>query len=280
MRAVQYVFTGMMAASFLLSGCAHQPSAPSSSSPSTSSAGATEALALAAPRHGDFGHYTLALTWQPGFCTGPEGNSCQADQPHTPLIGLHGLWASRPSDLIQAQVPVTTWWRKGCSLYDGGAPSAAPALSDALTHRLSEVVAHTHSSLVAHEYTKHVQCFGMDGEQFFSVATHLRDRFAALPAAAHLLTEAGTRIAKADLTRQIEADTGPLPNRGVQFQCNKTPTGEAVLSQIWFTLKPASLDKFPKTDAFLSSPQLQDNCPAQFLVPQWATAGTVGGAAR
>lgn len=265
MRAVQFLFSGMMAACFLLSGCAQHPSAPS--------AGGAADMALTAPRHGDFGHYTLALTWQPGFCTGPEGNSCQADQPHTPLIGLHGLWASRPSDLIRAQVPVTTWWRKGCSLYDGEMASAFPTLSDGLSHRLSEVVAHTHSSLVAHEYTKHVQCFGMEGEQFFSVASRLRDRFAELPSAQHLTAEAGTRVTKAELTSQIEADTGPLPERGVQFQCNKTQQGEAVLSQIWFTLKPASLDKFPKTDAFLSSPQMQDNCPSQFLVPQWTASG-------
>lgn len=261
MRAVQFLFSGVMAACVLMSGCAHHPPAPS---PAT-----TTTLSLAAPQHGDFGHYTLALTWQPGFCTGPEGSSCQADQPKTPLIGLHGLWASRPSDLIKAQVPVTTWWRKGCSLYEGDAASPPPTFSKALSHRLSEVVAHTHSDLVAHEYSKHVHCFGMDGEQFFSVASQLRDRFEQLPSARHLTAESGMVIEKADLTRQIEADTGPLPERGVQFQCNKTPQGQSVLAQVWFTLKPDSLSSFPKTDAFMSSPQVQDNCPARFLVPQW-----------
>ncbi|OUI84876.1 ribonuclease T2 family protein [Acetobacter tropicalis] len=259
MRAVQFLFSGMMAASVLLSGCAHHASAPP----------VPASISLTAPLHGDFGHYTVALTWQPGFCTGPEGNSCQADQPKTPLIGLHGLWASRPSDLIKAQVPVTTWWRKGCSLYEGDASPPVPRFSPTLSHRLSDVVAHTHSDLVAHEYAKHVHCFGMQEEQFFSVAIQLRDRFAALPSAQHLTSEPGTVIAKADLTREIEADTGPLPDRGVQFQCNKTPQGQSVLAQIWFTLKPDALSRFPKADAFMSSPQMQDNCPASFLVPQW-----------
>ncbi|PCD78725.1 ribonuclease I [Acetobacter orleanensis] len=257
----------MMAAFLLLSGCAHQPSAPL--------AGAMADLTLSAPRHGDFGHYTLALTWQPGFCTGPEGATCQADQPKTPLIGLHGLWASRPSDLIRAQVPVTLWWRKGCSLYESDAV-APPVLSDPLAHRLSDVVAHTHSDLVAHEYSKHVQCFGMEGERFFSVASQLRDRFAALPSARSLTAFAGQQVTKAELTKEIEADTGLLPERGIQFQCNKTPQGETVLAQIWFTLKPTSLSRFPKADAFLSSPQNQDNCPASFRVPQWAGVARTG----
>lgn len=263
MRSGHVFFSGLIAVCLLLSGCVDQPSAPS--------AGSATDLTLPAPRHGDFGHYTLALTWQPGFCTGPEGATCQADQPRTPLIGLHGLWASRPSDLIQAQVPVTLWWRKGCGLYESGT-AAPPALSSSLTHRLSEVVAHTHSDLVAHEYSKHVHCFGMEGERFFSVASHLRDRFAALPSARSLTEAAGQRVVKADLVKEIEADTGPLPERGVQFQCNKTPQGQAVLAQIWFTLSPASLNRFPKTEAFLSSPQSQDNCPASFLVPQWSEA--------
>lgn len=273
MRPAHVLPTGLMAAFFLLSGCAHQPAVPP--------AGPEAPLSLQAPRHGDFGHYTLALTWQPGFCTSPEGASCQPDQPRTPLVGLHGLWASRPSDLIKAQVPVTLWWRKGCSLYEGEAPASAPAstpalsaptLSAPLAHRLSEMVAHTRSSLVAHEYSKHVQCFGMEAEQFFTVASHLRDRFAALPSARSLTASAGQRIAKADLAREIEADTGPLPERGVQFQCNKTPQGDAVLAQIWFTLKPDALNSFPKTEAFLSSPHNQDNCPASFLVPTWGGA--------
>ncbi|MGX7345490.1 ribonuclease T2 family protein [Acetobacter pasteurianus] len=266
MRAVHILYSGIIAACLLISGCAYHPSAPPSAT--------TESLDLVAPQHGDFGHYTLALTWQPGFCTGPEGSTCQANQPKIPLIGLHGLWASRPSDLIKTQVPVTTWWRKGCSLYEDETTAPPPALSNSLSHRLSEIVAHTHSDLVAHEYTKHVHCFGMDGEQFFSIAAQLRDRFARLPAAQHLTTTSGTLIAKTDLTKQIEADTGPLPERGVQFQCNKTPQGHPVLAQIWFTLKPTSLSSFPKSDAFMSSPQLQDNCPAHFLVPQWATDGS------
>lgn len=261
MRAASLFLSSLFAACAFLSACTQQPpqlARPSPPSPS-----------LIVPQHADFGHYTLALTWQPGFCSGPEGTTCRADQPATPLIGLHGLWASRPSDLIKAQLPVTTWWRKGCGIYE--AEDAAPTLtlSPALSHRLSEVVAHTHSDLVSHEYAKHVHCFAIDGEQFFTTATNLRDRFADLPSARYLTSLEGHEVEKQDLVTHITADTGALPERGVQFQCNKNASGQTVLAQIWFTLKPNALFAFPKADAFLSSPQMQDNCPARFLVPRW-----------
>ncbi|GAN61668.1 hypothetical protein ACI01nite_24620 [Acetobacter cibinongensis] len=268
MRLMSKRFSGAVLALALLSGCAHHaPNSPPANQDQSS-------LSLAAPQHGDFGHYTLALTWQPGFCSGPKGNSCNADQPREPLVGLHGLWASRPSDLIKTNVPVTTWWQKGCALYTPGATLPAPHLSAPLTQRLAELVAHTHSNLVDHEYKKHVQCFGMDGEQFFTAAATLRDRFASLPAARYLESSAGQVITKTDLSQRIQADTGALPDRGVQFQCNKDAQNRTILSQIWFTLKPDHLSSFSRAEAFLSSPQLQDNCPARFLVPEWQKPAT------
>lgn len=241
---------------------------------SLTDAGVKTPITLDVPQHSDFGHYTLALTWQPGFCSGPKGMTCNADQPHDPLIGLHGLWASRPADIIKAGVPVTTWWQKGCALYSAETHPTTFGLSAELAQKLSEIVAHTHSSLVEHEYKKHVQCFGMNEEQFFTAAAALRTRFASLPSARKLEELSGQTITKTELVKRLRDDTGPLPARGVQFQCNKTAQGETVLSQIWFTLKPSGLTQFPNASAFMSSPQEQDNCPAQFLLPQWAASAT------
>ncbi|MDT8872142.1 hypothetical protein RAA17_15620 [Komagataeibacter rhaeticus] len=101
----------------LMAGCAHTPPAAR-----------TDALSIPVVQHGDFGHYTLALTWQPGFCTDQHGTTCQPDQPHTPLVGLHGLWASRPADLVRDGLPVTLWWIKGCDIYqhDDTPPQLSP----------------------------------------------------------------------------------------------------------------------------------------------------------
>src|ERR1700761_3794991 len=81
-----------------------------------------EPSTLAVPSHRDFHDYTLALTWQPGICSAPGGlpkpvvpssEICTHDQPHVPLIGLHGLWASLPRSLEMKHVPIEEWWARG-----------------------------------------------------------------------------------------------------------------------------------------------------------------------
>ncbi|MFT8591883.1 MAG: ribonuclease I [Acetobacter orientalis] len=252
----------------LLSGCVAQPA--QQNAPNIPHALPVQSTELSVPKHGDFGHYTFALTWQPGFCSGPNGKSCTDSQPLTPLIGLHGLWASRPSDLIQAKLPVTTWWQKGCSVYNASTTAATPQLDTNLSATLASVMPHTRTPLWVHEYQKHASCFGMQATQFFTTAATLRNRFVALPSAQALINSAGHEIEKTTLNQLIERDTGTLPERAVQFQCNKTAQGQSILSQIWFTLKTDSLSKFPRAEAFIKNAHEQDNCPARFLIPQWS----------
>ncbi|MBV1824030.1 ribonuclease T2 family protein [Komagataeibacter oboediens] len=263
LRGLHPTLAALVPALCLMAGCAHTP-------PSTH----TDALSIPVTRHGDFGHYTLALTWQPGFCTDQHGPSCQPDQPHAPLIGLHGLWASRPSDLVREGLPVTQWWIKGCDIYQHD--DTPPQLSPALSKRLSGTVAHTRSSLVTHEYTKHVQCFGMNAERFFTVASTLRDRFAAGPVGRELDHDAGRDISKADVIGSFERTYGTLPERGLQFRCNTDAQGQPILAQLWFTLDPRGLGRFPAASGFLPSPDVQDNCPARFRVPTWPVTAQAG----
>ena len=83
-------------------------------------------------RYGVVDHYTLALTWQPGFYgTGP---GCLSNQPRAPLIGLHGLWASRPQVPTARHVSDPIWWRSGCDLLHHS--DAEPVLADVLQQRL------------------------------------------------------------------------------------------------------------------------------------------------
>ncbi len=94
---------------------------------------------LSPRQHGDFGHYTLALTWQPGFCA---GGRCAADQNHNVHIGLHGLWASRPHDLIARNVPAPKWWSRGCDFYHHS--DAALQLDGATVRNLERVMPQLH----------------------------------------------------------------------------------------------------------------------------------------
>ena len=108
--------------------------------------------------HGDFDHYTFALTWQPGICQTEEG--CLPSQSHAPLIGLHGLWASLPSELASEGVVNQQWWSRGCDYYHHS--SAAPPISPELTQKLEAVMPQFQHDLLVHEYDKHVQCFDFD----------------------------------------------------------------------------------------------------------------------
>ncbi|GAJ28733.1 ribonuclease T2 family protein [Acidomonas methanolica] len=230
-----------------------------------------ETAPFAPARHGDFDHDTLALTWQPGFCSTSEG--CEADQPHAPLIGLHGLWASEPHALEGQGVPVQEWWRKGCPLLED-APDAAPVLEPPVAEKLSAVVPHTAQPLVPHEWNKHAACFGYAATPFFAKALALRDRFAQSAPGLWLVAHQGRVVSHEAMIASFEASTfgsvGARPvERALQTQCRYDRKGRVVLTQIWFTLSPKHLDDFPAAASYVSSPEAQDNCPAQFLIPHW-----------
>jgi len=229
-------------------------------------------IALHPTQHADFGHYTFALTWQPGFCAAKP--ACLADQPREPLIGLHGLWASRPQALIAADVAPPVWWSKGCD-YFGSQPRVAPHMSDATASDLSGVVAHFADPLVTHEYVKHVACFGLDADRFFRAALVMRGRIATSDFGRMLISDTGRTVSKAELLtafahdRVVASASGTVPELALQFRCEKDQQGHPILAQLWFTVRPDGLNTFPAVQSLMTSPQEQDNCPANFQVPNW-----------
>ncbi|WP_068170534.1 ribonuclease T2 family protein [Neokomagataea thailandica] len=244
------------AALLFLAGCVGQNTVPKEAS-------------LTPHEHGDFRHDTLALTWQPGFCLPDKpGHNCLADQPRTPLIGLHGLWASEPSSLEAQGIPVQKWWMQGCGLL--GEADGALTLRPETAADLAAVMPHFEHPLVVHEYTKHVQCFGYPADDFFVTAMSLRTRFEASAVGRYVTSLAGSKVQRDDVLAQIQRLSGVTAERGLQFQCSKRADGTAVLSQIWMTLNPQKLDAFPQSGSFMSSPFDQNSCPASFIVPSWS----------
>lgn len=250
---MRHLLLSILALSGLLSACAPM-------------SGPGSAPALVATRHADFDHDTLALTWQPGFC---GQGQCLADQPHAPLIGLHGLWASETHDLIAAHMPVQDWWKRGCDVYLPPA-DAMPPLSSDTARRLDAATAHVAHSLPTHEWNKHGRCFGYDADHFFVAGLTLRDRFAASPTGQALEQDAGRMIGHDDLLALFARNTGATATRALQLRCGRDSMRRPVLEQLWFTLRPDALDRFPAAASYAPSPDLQDNCPASFLVPGWA----------
>jgi ribonuclease I (enterobacter ribonuclease) len=221
-------------------------------------AAGTRAAPLKPPLHADFGHYTFALTWQPGFCSTDGG--CLSDQPHGVLIGLHGLWPSRPQSLIDRGVSAPQWWSHGCDYYHHS--NLAPRLSPAMVTRLNRVMPHLRDSLLTHEYDKHIQCFGFDAPVFFETELRMRGRVRASTFGRYLVSTAqGHQVRHADviLAFMQAFDTHQLP--ALQLRCGRNHDGQVVLTQLWFTLHSDSTSRFPR-DHSPRKPgrELQEQC--------------------
>ncbi len=229
-------------------------------------AGVALAAAPVPKRHAAFAHYTFALTWQPGFCSGPE--PCLDSTSRTTLIGLHGLWASRPQSLIRARIAAPQWWQRGCDFFHHS--DAAPALSHETLAQLQEVMPQLQHDLLTHEYDKHVQCFGFDAQDFFDTALAMRVRVVDSAFGRYLLQRArGETVERSAVVDAFVQAFGTDQRNALQLRCETQPGGRAVLSQLWITLHADKLAAFPRKASLMNAPIAQDNCPASFLVPTW-----------
>lgn len=224
------------------------------------------AAPLIAVRHADFGHYTFALTWQPGFCSTDGG--CLRNQPHEVLIGLHGLWASRPQSLIDRGISAPQWWQRGCDYYHHS--DLAPQLSPAMLQRLQRVMPHLRDSLLRHEYDKHVQCFGFDAQTFFDTELRMRRQVLDSAFGRYLtVTARGHAVRHAEVADEFMRAFGTNQSAALQLRCGRNDRRQVVLTQLWITLHTDALARFPRDGALMNAPIAQDDCPARFQVPGW-----------
>jgi len=229
-------------------------------------AAGVRALPLTPAQHADFAHYTFALTWQPGFCSTAGG--CLRDQPRDVLIGLHGLWASRPRSLIARGVSAPQWWRRGCDFYHHS--DRAPPLAHAMRARLDRLMPHLKDSLLTHEYDKHVQCFGFDAQRFFATELQMRRQVVDSTFGRYLVVTArGHRVRHADVTAAFMRAFRTDQSSALQLRCEHDVARGAVLTQLWITLHADALPRFPRGGSLMNAPIAQDNCPARFQVPGW-----------
>jgi ribonuclease I len=221
---------------------------------------------LTAARHGDFAHYTFALTWQPGFC-GTDGG-CRRNQPRDVLIGLHGLWASRPRSLIDRGITAPQWWRHGCDYYHHS--NHAPRLPPAMLARLRHVMPHLRHSLLRHEYDKHVQCFGFDARSFFATELRMRHRVVDSAFGRYLaVTARGHEVRHSEVIDAFMRAFDTERVSALQLRCGRNDRGQEVLTQLWITLHTRALSRFPRDGALMDAPIAQDDCPGRFRVPGW-----------
>jgi ribonuclease I len=234
-----------------------------------------EPLKLAPAVYGDFAYYTLALTWQPGICSvddaplvgSKQPEYCAKDQPHVPLIGVHGLWPSRPQALIRANVRVQRWWSRGCDLLHHSAE--APVLSAQLRSEFAAAMPRLSSNLLTHEYDKHVQCFRFDPNSFFAVALAMRDAVAGTSLAPYLTNHAGHVVAQSSLLAVFRKGFHTTDARALRLQCARDGAGREVLTQLWITVRADALGIFPAAASLTHTPIDQNTCSPSFLVSSW-----------
>lgn len=224
------------------------------------------AAPLKPARHGDFHHYTFALTWQPGFCA--SARDCAPDSPRV-LIGLHGLWASRPESLIHHRIAAPKWWARGCDFFHHS--NRPPPIAPALRVALLAVMPHLPKSLLVHEYDKHVQCFGFDPNAFFQTELRMRQWIVDSAFGRHLKRQlAGQTVSHAALIEAFKASFHTSDDTALQLRCEHDARHHTVLTQLWITVQADRLQAFPGPAALMQAQQKQDNCPAHFLVPAWS----------
>lgn len=231
---------------------------------------------LAAAKYGDFEIYTFALTWQPGICSIDDGpmvgadhpEHCAADQAHTPLIGLHGLWPSMPQALIKANVPVQQWFSRGCDLLHHS--DEAPPLSADLQGKLAAVMPQLPTSLLTHEYVKHAECFGFDPTLFFTTALAMRQSVADAPFGRYLVAHSGQTVAHDDVVAAFEKSFNTTDAGSINLECARDSAGREVLTQLWITVRASALAAFPAARSLTHIPIDQDSCPVTFFIPSWS----------
>ncbi|MGH8200358.1 MAG: ribonuclease T2 family protein [Steroidobacteraceae bacterium] len=227
---------------------------------------AARAAPLQATQHADFTHYTFALTWQPGFCSTDGG--CLHTQPHSILIGLHGLWASRPQALIDRGISAAQWWRRGCDYYRHS--DSSPQLPPATLRRLNALLPRLKDSLLRHEYDKHVQCFGFDAQTYFQTELRMHREVTQSAFGRYLtMTARGREVRRADMIQEFMRAFGTDQSSALQLRCGRDPQRRVVLTQLWITLHSDAVARFPRGGALMNAPIPQDNCPARFQLPDW-----------
>ncbi len=229
-----------------------------------------------------FGHYTFAVMWLPGLCqTWSDIDAvCAAAQNRAAMqrFTLHGLWPSRPHELIEQSVPAPQWWRTGCYRYSHGNESP-PACSlppldlpAPLKQRLQADMPLVATCLDRHEYSKHIACFGPQPAPFFTAALDLLDAVNRSAFAHWVASHSGQRVPRQAIERAYAQAFGLPDARSLQLECESRHGQHRrdVLTQAWITIPTERLAEFPAPAAF--APGRRGNCAAKV----WIAAAPAG----
>ena len=207
-----------------------------------------------------FGHYTLALTWHPGFCASrsrPPRECREPDLREGAEQGfvLHGLWPSLPERFAEGGVDRRHWRREGCFLEtprpDGSFCRAHPPLDlpAALGEALDVAMPGRASCLGRYQYAKHAACLALPEAAYFSASVALVERVNASAFAAFVTLNQGGEVGRNALINAFEAAFGEGTGRALRLECRGR--GNRLLTEARISIDAARLADFPAAESLV-----------------------------
>jgi len=205
-------------------------------------------------------HYTLALTWHPGFC---ESRSRPPRECREPALRegaeqgfvLHGLWPSLPARFAARGVDRRRWWREGCFLEtprpEGSFCRAHPPLDlpATLESALDAAMPGRASCLGRYQYAKHAACLELTEEGYFATAVALVEAVNASAFADFVALNQGGEVRRNALIHAFEAAFGEGTDRALRLECGGR--GHRLLTEVRIAIAAAHLADFPAAQSLV-----------------------------
>lgn len=213
------------------------------------------------PAAAAFDHYTLALTWHPGFCATRRSPPRECREPHLREgagkgFVLHGLWPSRPARFAESGVSRRQWRAEGCFAdspppQGGFCRSHAPfVLPRGLAARLDRAMPGRASCLDRHEYAKHAACLAIAPTDYFATALELLAAVNASAFADFVVIHQDSVVARNDLIAAFEAAFGEGRGRALQLVCDGR--GNRQLTEVRIGIRARALGDFPAAGSLVA----------------------------
>ena len=222
--------------------------------------GAEERAPLEALSAEGFDHYTLALTWHPGFCASRSRPPRECREPALREgadrgFVLHGLWPSLPERFAERGVDRRRWWREGCFLErpraDGSFCRAHPPLDlpAALDRRLDTAMPGRASCLERYQYAKHAACLALPEAAYFAASVTLVEAVNESAFGAFVTLNQGGEVARNALIDAFEAAFGEDTGRALRLSCGGR--GNRLLTEVRIGIAADRLADFPVAESLV-----------------------------
>lgn len=207
-----------------------------------------------------FDHYTLALTWHPGFCESRSRPPRECREPDLRQgaergFVLHGLWPSLPERFAGRGVDRRRWWREGCFLEtprpDGSFCRAHPPLDlpAPLGEALDAAMPGRASCLDRYQYAKHAACLALPEAGYFSASVALLERVNASAFAAFVTLNQGGEVGRNALINAFEAAFGEDTGRALRLECRGR--GNRLLTEVRIGIGADHMAEFPAAESLV-----------------------------